>query len=176
MQDPELISSFILKGCAQTCLILLSSHKFYRNSQIEIKTRYANWKCRARENMPSSTKISELQVNNFKKVPFVYIFILFSRAAQQQWDTTAKCKWEQQFLQRSKEPKGPRTLRLCMSENLCKNYYCHLDFAVVTFLTKIGAIKQTKNLSKHNCQKNLDSKNYYCPKKLDGKNHYHPSF
>ena len=25
--------------------------------------------------MPSSTKISELQVNNFKKVPFVYHFI-----------------------------------------------------------------------------------------------------
>ena len=32
---------------------------------------------------------------------------------------------------------GPRTLRLCMSEDLCKNYYSHLYFAVVTFLTKI---------------------------------------
>ena len=30
-----------------------------------------------------------------------------------------------------------------------------------------------KNLSKHNCQKKFDGKNYYCPKNLDGKNHYH---
>ena len=77
---------------------------------------------------------------------------------------------------KTKDPKGPRTLRLCMSEDLCKNYYYHLNFAVVTFLQKfkIGGIKQTKILSKHNCQKNLDGKNYYCPKNLDGKNHYHP--
>ena len=38
---------------------------------------------------------------------------------------------------KSKDPKGPRTLRLCMSEDLCKNYYSHLNFTVVTFLTKI---------------------------------------
>ena len=29
-------------------------------------------------------------------------------------------------------------------------------------------------LSKHNCQRNLDGKNYYCPKNLDWKNYYHP--
>ena len=29
------------------------------------------------------------------------------------------------------------TLRLYMSEDLCKNYYSHLYFTVVTFLTKI---------------------------------------
>ena len=38
---------------------------------------------------------------------------------------------------KSKDPQGPRTLRLCMSEDLCKNYYTHLNFAIVTFLTKI---------------------------------------
>ena len=77
---------------------------------------------------------------------------------------------------KSKDPKGPRTLRLCLSEDLCKNNYSHLYFAVVTFLTKIQnwCYKTNKNLSKHNCQKNLDGKNYYCPKNLDGKNHYHP--
>ena len=61
-------------------------------------------------------------------------------------------------MQRSKDPKGLRTLRLCMSWQKFK----------------IGAVKQTKNLSKHNCQKKMDGKNYYCPKNLDGKNHYHP--
>ena len=38
---------------------------------------------------------------------------------------------------KSKDPQGPGTLRLCMSEDLCKNYYSHLYFTVVTFLTKI---------------------------------------
>ena len=38
---------------------------------------------------------------------------------------------------KSKDPQGLRTLRLCMSEDLCKNYYSHLYFTVVTFLTKI---------------------------------------
>ena len=38
---------------------------------------------------------------------------------------------------KSKAPQGPRTLRLCMSEDLCKNYYSHSYFTVVTFLTKI---------------------------------------
>ena len=77
---------------------------------------------------------------------------------------------------KSKDLKGPRTLRLCMSEDLCKNYYSHLNFAVVTFLTKIQnwCYKTTKNLSKHNCEKNLDGKNHYHPKNLDGKNYYHP--
>ena len=31
-----------------------------------------------------------------------------------------------------------------------------------------------KNLSKHNCEKNLDGKNHYHTKNLDGKNYYHP--
>ena len=77
---------------------------------------------------------------------------------------------------KSKDPQGPRTLRLCMSEDLCKHYYSHLYFAVVTFLTKIQnwCYNTQKNLSKHNCQKYLDGKNHYCPKNLDGKNHYHP--
>ena len=60
---------------------------------------------------------------------------------------------------KSKDPKGPRTLRLCMSKDLCKNYYPHLNFEVVTFLTKI----------QNWCYKTS-------PKNLDGKNHYHPSF
>ena len=38
---------------------------------------------------------------------------------------------------KSKDPKGLRTLRICLSEDLCKNNYSHLYFAVVTFLTKI---------------------------------------
>ena len=56
---------------------------------------------------------------------------------------------------KSKDPQGPRTLRLCMSEDLCKNYYSHLYFTVVTFLTKIQnwCYITKKNLSKHNCQK-----------------------
>ena len=56
---------------------------------------------------------------------------------------------------KSKDPQSPRTLRLCMSEDLCKNYYSHLYFTVVTFLTKIqNWYYITKNnLSKHNCQK-----------------------
>ena len=56
-----------------------------------------------------------------------------------------------------------------MSEDLCKNYYSHLNFAVVTFLTKIQNWYYTKKLPNYNCQKNLDGKNYPCPKKLDGK-------
>ena len=56
---------------------------------------------------------------------------------------------------KSKDPQGPRTLRLCMSEDLCKNYYSHLYFTVVTFLTKIQnwSYITKNNLSKHNCQK-----------------------
>ena len=78
---------------------------------------------------------------------------------------------------KSKDPQGPRTLRLCMSEDLCKNYYSHLYFTVVTFLTKIqNWCYITKKLFKTQLSKKLDGKNYYCPKNLDGKNHYHPSF
>ena len=78
---------------------------------------------------------------------------------------------------KSKDPQGPRTLRLCMSEDLCKNYYSHLYFTVVTFLTKIqNWCYITKKLVKTQLSKKLDGKNYYCPKNLDGKNHYHPSF
>ena len=62
----------------------------------------------------------------------------------------------------------------CHSLNdLCKNFYFHINFAVVTFLTKIQnwCCKTNKNLSKHNCQNNLD----YCPENLNGKNiAYHP--
>ena len=56
---------------------------------------------------------------------------------------------------KSKDPQGLRTLSLCMSEDLCKNYYSHLYFMVVTFLTKIQncCYIPKKNLSKHNCQK-----------------------
>ena len=51
---------------------------------------------------------------------------------------------------KSKDPKGPRTLRLCMSEDLCKSYYSHLYFVVVTFLTKNQnwCYKTTKKLVK----------------------------
>ena len=41
------------------------------------------------------------------------------------------------FCKGPRDPKSPCTLRLCMSEDLCKNYDSHLNFAVVTFLTKI---------------------------------------
>ena len=73
---------------------------------------------------------------------------------------------------------GPRTLRLCMSEDLCKNHYSHLYFTVVTFLTKIRnwCCITKKKLVKKQLSKKLDGKNYYCPKNLDGKNHYHPRF
>ena len=96
---------------------------------------------------------------------------------------------------KSKDPQGPRTLRLCMSEDLCKNYYSHLYFTVVTFLTKIQnwCYITKKNLSKHNCQKSWMVKTTtvqkiwmgktttiqvfdHMTKNLDGKNHYHPSF
>ena len=42
-----------------------------------------------------------------------------------------------------------------MSEDLCKNYYSHLYFTIVTFLTKIKnwCYISKKNLSKHYCQK-----------------------
>ena len=42
------------------------------------------------------------------------------------------------------------------------------NFAVVTFLTKIQnwCYKTKKNLSNHNCQKNLDGKNHYHPRIL----------
>ena len=82
-----------------------------------------------------------------------------------------------------------------MSEDLCKNYYSHLYFTVVTFLTKIQNwcyITKT-NLSNHNCQKSWMVKTTtvqkiwmgktttiqvfdHMTKNLDGKNHYHPSF
>ena len=41
-------------------------------------------------------------------------------------------------------------LRLCMSEDLCKNYYFYLNFVVETFLTKIQnwCYKTTKKLVK----------------------------
>ena len=51
---------------------------------------------------------------------------------------------------KSKNPKGPRTLRLCLSEDLCKNNYSYLHFAAVTFLTKIQNWCCT---SKKTCQK-----------------------
>ena len=56
---------------------------------------------------------------------------------------------------KSKDLQGPRTLRICMPKDLCKNYYSHLYFTVVTFLTKIQnwCYITKKNLSKHNCQK-----------------------
>ena len=56
---------------------------------------------------------------------------------------------------KSKDPKGQRTFRLCKSADLCKNYYSHLYFTVVTFLTKIQnwCYFTKKNLSKHNYQK-----------------------
>ena len=58
-----------------------------------------------------------------------------------------------------------RTFRL--SEDLCENYYSHLNFAVVTFLTKFqNWCYETK--------RNLNGKNYHHPKILDGKNCYHP--
>ena len=58
---------------------------------------------------------------------------------------------------RTSESESPRThtLRLCMSEDLCKNYYFHSYFTIVTFLSKIQywCYITKKNLSKHNCEK-----------------------
>ena len=72
---------------------------------------------------------------------------------------------------------GTLPRNVSMSEDLWKNYYSHLYFTVVTFLTKIqNWCYITKKLVKTQLSKKLDGKNYYCPKNLDGKNHYHPSF
>ena len=38
---------------------------------------------------------------------------------------------------KSADPSGPWTFKLYLSLDLCKNYYSHLYFTVVTFLTKI---------------------------------------
>ena len=90
---------------------------------------------------------------------------------------------------KSKDPQGPRTLRLCMSEDLCKNYYSHLYFTVVTFLTKIQnwCYITKKNLVKTTTVQKFwmgktttiqvfDHMTDHMTKNLDGKNHYHPSF
>ena len=58
--------------------------------------------------------------------------------------------------------------RLCMLEDLFKNYYSHLYFVVVIFLEKNSkmVLYYKKILSKHNFQKNFDDKFYYCPRIL----------
>ena len=50
-----------------------------------------------------------------------------------------------------------------MSEDLCKNYYSHLYFTVVTFLAKIQnwCYKTTKKLVKPQLWKNLDGKSHF---------------
>jgi hypothetical protein len=72
---------------------------------------------------------------------------------------------------------GPRTLRLCMSEDLCKNYYSHFYFAVVTFLTKIQnwcsttkKLVKTKLSKKFGWEKLLLSKTFGWEKPLPSKN------
>ena len=51
---------------------------------------------------------------------------------------------------------SPLTLRICISEDLCKNYYSHLYFSVVTFMTKIQSwcYKTNKKLVKTQLSKN----------------------
>ena len=41
----------------------------------------------------------------------------------------------QGLVKTERDPKGPQTLRLFLSTDLCKNYYSHSYFTVVTFLT-----------------------------------------
>ena len=56
----------------------------------------------------------------------------------------------QGLVKSERDPKGPHTLRLFLSADLCKNYYSHSNFTAVTFLTKIQnpLVKNTTQLSK----------------------------
>ena len=53
---------------------------------------------------------------------------------------------------------GSWTFRLCQSLDLCKNYYSHLNFAVVTFLTKLQNYCYETN--KKTCQNTIVKKNW----------------
>ena len=65
---------------------------------------------------------------------------------------------------------SPRTFRLCKYADLCKNYYSHWLFAVITFLQKfkILFIFNTFESSKYYDIKFLDGNVYYSPNCLGG--------
>ena len=120
------------------------------------------------------------------------IDVIFARGTAQRCTLTRSCLVIIQFLGLGTYSKVPIIRTGTYASSAVHTMYCqncpmfgtyNRSFRVLPFIFRSSNIPDKnsklvlyfkKNLSKHNCQKNLDGKNYYCPKNLDGKNHYYP--
>ena len=102
-------------------------------------------------------------------IQFLALWVKLKLVIRELWQMSTS----QYLLSKSKNVPGPWALKHYQSLGVCKIYYSHFIFEVITFLSKIQ--NHSKKLSNHGIISKIGRKNHYLENlnsKIGRKNHY----